>query len=65
MPDKIEIVRVDFGGSDIDYIEWRRNGGEVEGCYTRANPQKYIIPDDVRVALARLIAPHLNWEKLT
>ena len=51
--------------SELYYAEWRRNGGEIESAH--AKPHKasrnegddHLIPDDVRVALALLVAPGL------
>lgn len=49
-----EVVRVD-DRSFVRQIEWRRNG-----AYSRAGGDGgATIPDDVRVALAMLIAPGL------
>lgn len=63
--DKIEIMYVEFDDAKIDgwrqlvaldYVEWRIHGGDVETSHAEGDNS---IPDDVRVALALLVAPGL------
>lgn len=57
--DKIEITHVEFAGARLrtikymDYAEWTRNGVPAGAWEWQG------IPDDVRVALALLVAPGL------
>lgn len=57
--DEIEITHVELSGTGpraikyLDYVEWKRNG-VPDGAWEYKG-----IPDDVRVALALLIAPGL------
>src|SRR5450631_2225702 len=59
--DKIAIIHVEFDDAKIDrvrrvvslnYVEWRRNGGEIESSYLGANRhaqnegEEHVIPDD-------------------
>lgn len=72
--DKIEITYVEFENpsfgtgeplGDLHYAEWRRNGGKIESALakphkaSRNEGEDNLIPDDVRVALALLVAPGL------
>lgn len=64
MSDKIEIISVGFSlSAEIMFCEWRRNG-ELKFLQQRTgfplrDGEQPSIPDDVRVALALLVAPGL------
>lgn len=72
--DKIEIIHVEFDSDSLDgpavatklnYVEWRKNGRTIESSYPGANRharnegEEQIVPDDVRIAIAMLVAPGL------